>query len=129
MENIQATATKGGNMTNSQIFKQAHAMVKRTIQQGDDYAVTFGACLRKIKAGSEATPKATLSCVLGRVAGAVETLLIFVTITVGITLPLALYGWAAFGAAGIVFSVCMAAAFALFCWHDVQSSPGMSKDI
>ena len=37
-------------MTNSQLFKQAHAMTKQVIQKGDNYQVTFGACLKAIKA-------------------------------------------------------------------------------
>ena len=36
-------------VTNSQLFKQAHAMTRATIQDGDDYRVTFGACLKAIK--------------------------------------------------------------------------------
>ena len=37
-------------MTNSQLFKQAHAMTKQVIQSGDNYAATFGLCLKAIKA-------------------------------------------------------------------------------
>ena len=37
-------------MTNSQLFKQAHAMTKQVIKAGDNYQVTFGACLKAIKA-------------------------------------------------------------------------------
>ena len=33
-------------MTNSQLFKQAHKLVKQVIQKGDCYRVTFGACLK-----------------------------------------------------------------------------------
>ena len=36
-------------MNNSQLFKQAHAMTKQVIQAGDNYKVTFGACLKAIK--------------------------------------------------------------------------------
>ena len=37
-------------MTNSQLFKLAHAMTKRVIKTGDNYQVTFGLCLKVIKA-------------------------------------------------------------------------------
>ena len=36
-------------MTNSQLFKQAHAMTKQVIKTGDNYQVTFGLCLKVIK--------------------------------------------------------------------------------
>ena len=36
-------------MTNSQLFKQAHAMTKQVIQAGDNYQITFGLCLKAIK--------------------------------------------------------------------------------
>ena len=36
-------------MTNSQLFKQAHAMTKQVNQIGDCYRVTFGACLKLLK--------------------------------------------------------------------------------
>ena len=37
-------------MTNSQLFKLAHAMTKQVIQKGDNYKVTFGLCLKVVKA-------------------------------------------------------------------------------
>lgn len=37
-------------MNNSKLFKQAHAMTRETLRAGDDYRVTFGACLKAIKA-------------------------------------------------------------------------------
>ena len=37
-------------MNNSQIFKLAHAMTKQVIKAGDNYQVTFGLCLKVIKA-------------------------------------------------------------------------------
>ena len=37
-------------MTNSQLFKLAHAMTKQVIQTGDNYRATFGMCLKAIKA-------------------------------------------------------------------------------
>lgn len=37
-------------MTNSQLFKLAHAMTKQVIKTGDNYKVTFGLCLKVIKA-------------------------------------------------------------------------------
>lgn len=37
-------------MNNSQLFKQAHQLTKKTIKQGDSYNVTFGLCLKAIKA-------------------------------------------------------------------------------
>ena len=37
-------------MNNSQLFKQAHAMTKQVIKTGDSYQVTFGLCLKAIKA-------------------------------------------------------------------------------
>ena len=40
-------------MTNSQLFKQAHAMTKQVIQTGDNYQVTFGLCLKAIKADAK----------------------------------------------------------------------------
>lgn len=42
-------------MSNSQLFKQAHAMTKQVIKTGDSYQVTFGACLKAIKADAEKT--------------------------------------------------------------------------
>ena len=36
-------------MTNSQLFTEAHKLVKQVIQKGDDYRVTFGACLKLLK--------------------------------------------------------------------------------
>lgn len=40
-------------MTNSQLFKQAHAMTKQVIKTGDNYQVTFGLCLKVIKADAK----------------------------------------------------------------------------
>lgn len=37
-------------MNNSQLFKAAHTMTKQVIKQGDNYRVTFGLCLKAIKA-------------------------------------------------------------------------------
>ena len=37
-------------MTNSQLFKQAHAMTKQVIQTGDNYQATFSLCLKAVKA-------------------------------------------------------------------------------
>ena len=37
-------------MNNSTLFKQAHAMTKQVIKQGDCYKTTFGLCLKAIKA-------------------------------------------------------------------------------
>lgn len=37
-------------MANSQLFKDAHAMTKQVIQTGDCYRITFGACLKLLKA-------------------------------------------------------------------------------
>lgn len=37
-------------MNNSTAFKLAHTMTKQVIQTGDNYATTFGACLKMIKA-------------------------------------------------------------------------------
>lgn len=36
-------------MNNSTLFKQAHAMTKQVIKQGDDYKTTFGLCLKAVK--------------------------------------------------------------------------------
>lgn len=36
-------------ISNAVLFKQAHAMTRATIQAGDDYRTTFGACLKAIK--------------------------------------------------------------------------------
>ena len=36
-------------ISNAALFKQAHAMCRATIQAGDSYQVTFGACLKAIK--------------------------------------------------------------------------------
>lgn len=42
-------------MDNQQLFKQAHAMAKAIHVKGrDNYAVTFGACLKIVKAQAEA---------------------------------------------------------------------------
>ena len=37
-------------MNNSTAFKQAHAMTKQVIKAGDNYQVTFGQCLKLVKA-------------------------------------------------------------------------------
>lgn len=37
-------------LTNKQLFIQAHAMTKQVIKSGDNYQVTFGLCLKAIKA-------------------------------------------------------------------------------
>ena len=42
-------------MTNSQLFKLAHAMTKQVIKTGDNYQVTFGLCLKAIKADAKQT--------------------------------------------------------------------------
>ena len=36
-------------ISNAALFKQAHAMARATIQAGDCYRTTFGACLKAIK--------------------------------------------------------------------------------
>lgn len=36
-------------ISNATLFKQAHAMARATIQDGDDYRATFGACLKAVK--------------------------------------------------------------------------------
>lgn len=36
-------------ISNAALFKQAHAMTRATIQAGDDYRTTFGACIKAIK--------------------------------------------------------------------------------
>ena len=36
-------------MTNSQLFKLAHAMTKQFIKTGDNYQATFGLCIKVIK--------------------------------------------------------------------------------
>ena len=36
-------------ISNAVLFKQAHAMARETIQDGDCYRTTFGACLKAIK--------------------------------------------------------------------------------
>lgn len=36
-------------MNKSEIFKKAHTIAKRVIKLGDNYRVTFGACLKMIK--------------------------------------------------------------------------------
>lgn len=45
-------------MTKSQIFKQAHALTRATMQDGDNYQATFALCLKAIIADSKA-PKTT----------------------------------------------------------------------
>ena len=40
-------------MNNSQLFKQAHAMTKQVIKTSDNYQVTFGLCLKAIKADAK----------------------------------------------------------------------------
>lgn len=37
-------------MTKSQLFIKAHALTKATLQSGDSYQVTFGACLKALNA-------------------------------------------------------------------------------
>lgn len=40
-------------MTNSQIFKQAHALAKSVIKTGDNYQATFALCLKAVYAQSK----------------------------------------------------------------------------
>lgn len=40
-------------MTNSQIFKQAHALAKATVKAGDNYQATFALCLKTVYAQSK----------------------------------------------------------------------------
>lgn len=35
-------------MNNAALFKQAHAMTKATVKQGDNYQATFGLCLKLV---------------------------------------------------------------------------------
>lgn len=44
-------------MNNSTLFKQAHAMTKQIIKKDDNYNVTFGLCLKAIKAKNEQVKK------------------------------------------------------------------------
>lgn len=44
-------------MNNSQLFKQAHAMTRQVIKDGDDYKTTFGLCLKAVKAKNEQVKK------------------------------------------------------------------------
>lgn len=39
-------------ISNATLFKQAHAMTKQVIKDGDDYRATFGLCLKAIKQDS-----------------------------------------------------------------------------
>lgn len=51
LNNNAITTYKANIMTisNAVLFKQAHAMTRATIQAGDCYRATFGACLKAIK--------------------------------------------------------------------------------
>ena len=40
-------------MNKSQLFKQAHALTKATIQAGDNYQATFALCLKAVYAQSK----------------------------------------------------------------------------
>lgn len=44
-------------MNKSALFKQAHALTRKTIKAGDDYRVTFGLCLKAVIADSKAPKK------------------------------------------------------------------------
>ena len=46
-------------MTNSQLFKQAHAMTKQVIKSGDNYRVTFGACIKLLRSVNNSRKGAT----------------------------------------------------------------------
>lgn len=50
-------------MTNSQIFKQAHALAKATIKAGDNYQATFALCLKAVYAQSK-SPIATIKSII-----------------------------------------------------------------
>lgn len=68
-------------MSNSKLFKQAHAMTRATIQAGDDYRTTFGLCLKQIKADAIkaakfATIKAKVTAVYMFIAKAILAVLI-----------------------------------------------------
>ena len=55
MDTYQANLIGLTTMNNSQLFKQAHAMTKQVIKTGDNYQVTFGLCLKAIKADAKQT--------------------------------------------------------------------------
>lgn len=44
-------------MNKSQLFKQAHQLTKKVIKKGDNYNVTFGLCLKEIKAKNKQVKK------------------------------------------------------------------------
>lgn len=44
-------------MNNSQLFKKAHQLTKQVIKKGDNYNVTFGLCLKEIKAKNKQVKK------------------------------------------------------------------------
>lgn len=61
-------------MTNSQLFKAAHAMAKQVHVKGESYQVTFGACLKAIKA--EQNKKQSLVSVIITVLFAIVSVMI-----------------------------------------------------
>lgn len=48
-------------MNNSTLFIQAHTMTKQVIKSGDNYQVTFGQCLKVVKAQKVAAIQVTSS--------------------------------------------------------------------
>lgn len=44
-------------MDKSLLFKQAHQLTKKVIKKGDNYQVTFGLCLKEIKAKNNQVKK------------------------------------------------------------------------
>lgn len=68
-------------MTNSDIFRNAHAMARATVREGDDYQVTFAACLKVVRA-----PKAkkTVKVEFGSVLEWLEWILIVILMVLAI---------------------------------------------
>ncbi|MNQ92124.1 hypothetical protein D3C85_1075380 [compost metagenome] len=62
-------------MNNSQAFKKAHAMTKAIIANGDNYSVTFGQCLKLVKA--EAIEQAKAVDIKERTAQNIEAVMSF----------------------------------------------------
>ena len=54
-------------ISNSVLFKQAHAMTKQVIQKGDDYRATFGACLKAIQDELKQVPSVDLVTVMSAI--------------------------------------------------------------
>lgn len=106
-------------MNNSELFSKAHAMTRASIKAGDSYQVTFGACLKAIKAQQANKHKVN---VIKVVASALNTFAFMMVITFSLVLVGLVFGgivgFTAIG--GIVGGIVGLIFTAMFVVDDIQ---------